>query len=199
MNLALVDSGVANLTSVKAALTRLGIEACVTSDAATIAGADRVILPGVGAASSAMRELEQRGLIGVLQGLKQPVLGICLGMQILFESSDEGGGVPCLGIVPGRVRQLETKGEPLPHMGWNEIEPLEGDAPLLCGIDNGTYMYFVHSFAVPVGAATLARCTYGEPFSAMMGFRNFYGCQFHPERSGAAGQTILQNFIEGCA
>ncbi len=195
MRLAIVDSGVANLTSVLAAMERLGAEVEVTADAATIRAATHVILPGVGSASAAMRQLQERGLPDVLRSLTQPVLGICLGMQLLFERSEEGGDVPCLGIIPGKVCKLKVGAEPLPHMGWNEIEPL-ADHPLLRGVAAGAFMYFVHSFAAPVSAASLARCVYGEAFTAIVGHKNFFGCQFHPERSGEEGQKILRNFIE---
>jgi len=195
MNVALVDSGVANLTSVVAAFARLGIDAQVTADAALIGAADRVVLPGVGSAPAAMRMLDERGLIAVLRSLRQPVLGICLGMQLMFEISEEGGQTACLGLIPGAVRKMKIGAEPLPHMGWNEIEP-RGDHSLLRDVPAGSFMYFVHSYAAPVSDMTLASCVYGEAFSAMVGHKNFFGCQFHPERSGAMGQQILRNFIE---
>lgn len=196
MSLVIVDSGVANLTSVEAACERLGIAAFVTDKAKEIQSADHVILPGVGSAPAAMRMLETRGLVAVLKTLTQPVLGICLGMQLLFESSEEGGATPCLGLVPGAVRKLKSgPGEPIPHMGWNEIQAFQKDHPLLQGVAEGSFMYFVHSFAASVGPATVARCTYGETFSALCGHKNVFGCQFHPERSGEVGQRILRNFV----
>jgi imidazole glycerol-phosphate synthase subunit HisH len=194
--IAVVDSGVANLTSVMAALERLGVEAEVTADAERIEKAKRVILPGVGAAAAAMRQLKSKNLCDVLRGLKQPVLGICLGMQILFARSQEGKEpVECLGIFPGDVRELKgTPESPVPHMGWNQIAPVQKDHPLLRGITPGSYVYFVHSYAAPLGDAAIAKTDYGEVFAAMAGKDNFFGCQFHPERSGAVGSRILENF-----
>ncbi len=195
--IAVLDSGVANLTSVMAALERLGAFATVTSDPALLREAERVILPGVGSAGAAMRALEQKGLTEIIRGLTRPVLGICLGMQILFEASEESGGTPCLGVVPGRVEKLTASDSmPLPHMGWNRLAFKAKEHPLFCGIEDGASMYFVHSFAALCGAATLATCDYGQAFTALCGHRNFYGCQFHPERSGEAGARLLQNFIE---
>ncbi len=195
MSLAIVDSGVANLTSVSSALRRIGIDAEITDDANKIRSASRVILPGVGAASSAMAQLQAKGLPDVLRKLTQPVLGICLGMQIMFEKSEENGGCECLGVIPGHVVRLRTKSDmPIPHMGWNEVRLRAPDHPLLRGVEDGAYFYFVHSFAAPVGASTLASCDYGETFTAIAGHENFVGCQFHPERSSSAGRRILENF-----
>jgi glutamine amidotransferase len=196
MKLALVDSGVANLTSVVAALRRLGVTPDVTSDAAVLARADKVILPGVGSAQAAMTQLRAKGLIEPLRALTQPVLGICLGMQILFERSEESGGVDALGVLPGTVELLPgAEGMPIPHMGWNQISPRAAH-PLLRGIADGAYVYFVHSYAVPVGDVTLAACVYSRAFTAVAGQGNFMGCQFHPERSGEVGAAILKNFVE---
>jgi len=199
--IAIIDSGVANLTSVQAAFERMGRSAVVSKDPVVINSAERVILPGVGAAPAAMAQLESRGLVETIRGLTQPVLGICLGMQLLFNSSEEGAekgiATKCLGLVPGMVEKLkEDETTILPHMGWNTLEIAATDHPLLRGLEEGAYMYFVHSFAAPPSALTLAQCTYGAPFTAMVGYRNFYGCQFHPERSGEAGQRILRNFVE---
>lgn len=196
MKLALVDSGVANLTSVVAALRRLGVTPDVTSDAAVLARADKVILPGVGSAQAAMTQLRAKGLVEPLRALTQPVLGICLGMQILFERSQESGGVDALGVLPGTVELLPgAEGMPIPHMGWNQISPRAAH-PLLRGVADGAYVYFVHSYAAPLGEATLASCDYSRPFTAMAGRGNFMGCQFHPERSGETGAAILKNFVE---
>jgi imidazole glycerol-phosphate synthase subunit HisH len=200
--IAVVDSGVANLASVMAALQRLGAEASVTSDAAVISGADRVILPGVGAAAAAMAQLEARRLIEPLRSITQPLLGICLGMQLLFASSTEGGEkgqkpTVCLGIIPGQIDRLPSSPEtPVPHMGWNQIKFRASGHPLLRGVDEGSYVYFVHSYAAPVTDVTIAVTEYGLPFASMVGQRNFFGCQFHPERSSAVGSQILQNFLE---
>ena len=197
MSIAVVDSGVANLASVVAALKRLDVEAEVTSEARKISAASHVILPGVGSASVAMGSLEAKGLPDVLRGLTQPVLGICLGMQLLFARSDEGEGCACLGILAGEVKRLQPKEDmPIPHMGWNQIAARQAGHPLLRGIEDGSFVYFVHSFAAPVGESTVAVCDYSEVFTAVAGQGNFFGCQFHPERSGTAGSKILKNFLE---
>lgn len=195
--IAIVDSGVANLMSVTAAFQRLGVETEVTGDANHIRAADRVVLPGVGAAAPAMAQLQDKNLVDVVRDLKQPVLGICLGMQLLFARSQEGNNerIQCLNVIPGEVEKLPSSpNEPLPHMGWNQIEPKTADHPLLRGIKKGDYVYFVHSYAVAPGEHTLANTDYGRPFASVVGARNFFGCQFHPERSGAVGSRILENF-----
>lgn len=195
--IAVVDSGVANLTSVMAALGRIGIEAEVTSDPARIKKAARVILPGVGAAGAAMTHLKNKGLVEILCTLTKPVLGICLGMQLLFACSQEGKEpVECLGVFPGDVRALQpTPQTPVPHMGWNQIMPVKADNPLLRGVEGGSYVYFVHSYAAPVGDTTIATTDYNGQFAAMTARGNFFGCQFHPERSGVVGSRILENFM----
>jgi glutamine amidotransferase len=190
----IVDSGGANLASLQFALERLGARAHITADAAQLAEASRVILPGVGSAPHAMQRLHCLGLTAVLPALTCPVLGICLGMQLLFERSDEGP-VKCLGVLPGAVQRLQAaRGLPVPHMGWNELGALADD-PLLEDVSAGAYVYFVHSFAVPVGAATLATAEYGGPLTAVARRANFWCTQFHPERSAAVGARILQNFL----
>lgn len=194
MSVVLVDAGGANIGSVRDALRRLGVEATLTADAASIREADHVILPGVGAATPAMARLRETGLDRVLRSLTQPVLGVCLGMQLLCAGSDEGD-VSCLGLVDARVRRLESAdGLRVPHMGWNQVHAVASHP--LCGhgaLDG--WGYFVHSYAVPVCDATLATCEYGGVFSAAIGWRNFAGVQFHPERSAALGATILGNFL----
>lgn len=193
--IAVVDSGVANLTSVVAALHRLSAEAVVTSDPDQIARADRVILPGVGAAAAAMARLNARGLDACLPALTQPVLGICLGMQLLFTRSEENGGTAGLGVLEGTVRSLATTPDRIvPHMGWNTLK-IAIPHPLLRGVDDESHVYFVHSYAAEVGTETLATCDYGHAFSAVVGRGNFFGCQFHPERSSAVGAQILKNFL----
>ena len=197
MSLAIVDSGVANSASVVAALKRLNVEAEVTSDAQKIRSAAHVILPGVGAASAAMAQLEAKKLSDVIRGLTQPVLGICLGMQLLFAHSEESQGCDCLNVIPGNIKKLHAKPDmPIPHMGWNQIIARKTDHPLLRGIADGSFVYFVHSFAAPVGNYTLASCDYSETFTAIAGHDNFFGCQFHPERSSLAGSQILKNFLD---
>lgn len=195
--IAIIDSGGANIASVRFALERCGVDAVLTSDPAVITGAEKVILPGVGAAPAAMAKLDQNDLTDCIRGLTQPVLGICLGMQLLFERSEEGD-TPLLGVLPGTCSGFDpANGLTVPHMGWNRLSPSYAGLshPLLQGIAPGSHVYFVHSFAVPVGDATLASCSYGVGFTALAGRGNFMGAQFHPERSGPIGATILQNFI----
>jgi len=192
-SLAIIDSGGANIGSVRHALQRLGAEAVFTAERRVIEAAERVILPGVGAARAAMQRLATHGLVDCIRGLSQPVLGICLGMQLLYESSEEGD-TPCLGVIPGRLRRLQAApGLRVPHMGWNRTHALRAD-PLTEGLDAG-WFYFVHSYCAPLGPATLSTCTHGEEFSAIVRHGNFYGAQFHPERSAAAGAHLLDNFL----
>ncbi|MBW8312760.1 MAG: imidazole glycerol phosphate synthase subunit HisH [Rhizobium sp.] len=195
MNVVLVDSGGANLGSVRYALQRLGVEAAVSGDAAVIAAADRVILPGVGAAGPGMARLRELGLVQPLRELRQPLLGICLGMQLLFEGSEEGGET-CLGLIPGLVgRMPESPGVRVPHMGWNRLQARR-ESPLLRGIADGAQAYFVHSYAAPVTADTVAESVHGQAFAAIVQRGNVAGAQFHPERSGAVGARLLANFLE---
>ncbi len=197
MTVALIDSGVANLTSVMAALDRLDAPVEVTKRKEVIQNASHVILPGVGAASAAMARLESLGLSDVIRDLTQPVLGICLGMQLLFSSSEEGEACACLGIIPAPVKRLSpAPGLSIPHMGWNQIIPRDVTSPLLRNISGGSYFYFVHSFAAALGEYTLASCDYGGAFTAIAQHKNFLGCQFHPERSGSVGARILKNFLD---
>lgn len=194
MRVVLIDSGGANIGSVLYALERLGVDAVLSADAETILAADKVILPGVGAAATAMARLHALGLVDLVRGLPQPLLGICLGMQLLYESSDEGD-VQCLGRVGGRVRRMAGgAGLRIPHMGWNTLE-MQAPSPLLKGVQPGQHAYFVHGFAAPVGPDTLATSTHGQPFTAVVGRGRCFGAQFHPERSGGVGARILENFI----
>ncbi len=191
----IIDSGGANIASLQFALQRLGAESSVSADAGRIRNAGHVILPGVGAAADAMSRLRRNNLDGVIPALHQPVLGICLGMQLLFEESEEGRA-QCLGIIPGRAtRFVPAVGQPVPHMGWNTLDTLRPSA-LLDGVNAGDYVYFVHSYALSPGAATIASSEYGVPFSACVQWRNFYGTQFHPERSSHTGARLLQNFLK---
>lgn len=197
----IVDTGCANVSSVKFAIERLGFAVEISRDPEVIKQAKRVVLPGVGTAENAMRQLNERGLVKTLQQLTQPVLGICLGMQMQTNQSVENQGqepTPCLGMVDSEVLPLDPQGQRLPHMGWNtlQLEQSGKTSPLLKGINDGDYVYFVHSFAVPVGTHTLASCEYGQRFSAVIQQDNFYGCQFHPERSASVGAQILKNFME---
>ncbi len=192
--LVLIDAGGANLGSVRYALERLGVEARIVRDAEGLRDAERIILPGVGAAAPAMALLHERGLVELLRATRLPLLGICLGMQLLFEGSDEGD-VACLGLLPGRVRKLvSSSGVRVPHMGWNTLEPMTA-SPLLDGVDAGASAYFVHSYAAPVTDDCIAACTHGEPFAAMVRRGNVAGAQFHPERSAAVGARLLSNFL----
>ena len=194
MEAVIVDSGGANLASLRYALERLGARAQVSNDARTIAGAARVVLPGVGAAAHAMQRLHAAGLTSVLRALTQPVLGVCLGMQLLFAVSEEGL-TKCLGLLPYAVRRLRSAPQrPVPHMGWNQLRQLRPD-PLLEGVPDGAYAYFVHSYAAPLTQHTLASTEYGAAVSAVVRHANFWGTQFHPERSAATGARVLANFL----
>lgn len=193
-DVAIVASG-ANLASLQFAFERLGVEPCVTVEAERVRTASHVVMPGVGAAVNGMSTLRAAGLDEVIRELTQPVLGICLGMQLLFEGSEEGD-VACLGVLPGRARRLRAAaGAPVPHMGWNTLERV-AETPLLEGVERGARAYFVHSYCVPVSSAARAVTAYGdERFSSMVACGNFFGVQFHPERSGAVGARILENFL----
>ncbi len=193
-NVLLVDAGGTNIGSVRYALQRLDIDARISADAEDIRAASHVILPGVGAAVPGMQRLRDSGLIDVIRSLEQPVLGVCLGMQLLFERSEEGD-VACLGVIPGRVQRIPADAQRrVPHMGWNRLRREREDS-LLDGLPDQAFAYFVHSFAVTCGASCLASVDYGQPLSAIVRQRNFCGMQFHPERSGAIGALLLKNFI----
>ncbi len=188
--------GAGNVASVQFALERLGATVRLTADPAEVAAAERLILPGVGAAGYAMARLADLNLVEPIRAFPRPLLGVCLGQQLLFDASDEGGGVPLLGLIPGGVGRIEPAPErPVPHMGWSRLSIIRPD-PLLEGIDEGAYAYFVHSYVCPDGDATLARADYGGPVPAVVRNGSRWGCQFHPERSAAAGARILQNFLE---
>jgi glutamine amidotransferase len=191
--LVLLDSGGANLGSVQAAFARLNVEAPVTSDWNTIRAATHVVLPGVGAATAAMARLRSNGLDKLISKLTQPLLGICIGMQLLFERSEESDS-ECLGLLPGTVQRLTpAPGVRVPHMGWNRV--LESRShPLTTGMDQ-QWLYFVHSFAASVDSHTVATCSHGDTFAAVAARDRVMGAQFHPERSGAAGARLLRNFL----
>lgn len=194
-SVALVDSGGTNIGSVRYALDRIGVRSALTADAATITAADRVILPGVGAAGPGMRRLHDAGLVEVLRGLEQPLLGVCLGMQLLFESSAEDGGTPCLGLLPGEVVGIPgSPTERVPHMGWNTLEVLRDD-PSVSGIPAGSRAYFVHSYGAPVTDDTVATTTHAGHWTAIVRRANRWGAQFHPERSADIGARLLTNFV----
>ncbi|GAB3506304.1 imidazole glycerol phosphate synthase subunit HisH [Pseudoxanthomonas daejeonensis] len=195
MRVALVDAGGANLGSVRYALNRLGIEPEVTVDAEAIRAADRVVLPGVSTAAQVMGRLHALDLVQVLRGLEAPLLGVCVGMQLLYERSEEGG-VECLGLLPGVVRKLPlAPGIRVPHMGWNGLRTMRGSA-LLDGVAEGASAYFVHSYAAPITADTVAATDHGSLFSSVVQRGRLCGAQFHPERSAATGARILRNFVE---
>ena len=196
----IVDTGGANLFSVMEAFKRLGVPFELTKDHATIQGATKVLLPGVGAARDSMERLKEAQLVPLIRGLTQPVMGICLGMQLLFEASEEGN-TDCLGVIPGKVTKLEPgPGITIPHMGWNQLvaENNGQEDPLLKGLlpADDAYTYFVHSFAAPMGPHTLASAQHGTKIPAVVRKDNFWGCQFHPEKSGSLGAQILENFVK---
>jgi len=192
--IAIIKGCGSNIASLLFALERLGVEAELTDDPQRIQAAEKVILPGVGCAANAMRALEEAKLVDVIRQLKQPVLGICLGMQLLYEFSEEGN-TSCLGIVPGNIKQIPNNNNRIvPHMGWNQLRPQQ-ESDLLASIDAPMYLYFVHSYAAPVNAYTLAVTDYGDQFTALVQKNNFYGAQFHPEKSGNMGLQILNNFV----
>ena len=191
----IVASGGANLASLKFALQRLGIDAPVTENPDQIRNASHVLLPGVGAARDAMMRLDAAELTALIPQLSQPVLGICLGMQLLFSGSDEDQA-ECLGIISGRARRFaQDKKLPVPQMGWNQIR-LGAASKLFNGLAVGGYAYFIHSYALPEGDYTRATAEYGAPFSAIVAQDNFYGTQFHPERSAGLGARLLANFLD---
>lgn len=193
MKVAIIRYNAGNTESVANALARLGIEPTLTDSPEAIAAADRVIFPGVGEASTAMDYLRRRRLDVLIPALTQPVLGICLGMQLLCSRSEEGD-TECLGVVDSTVRRFESDTLKVPHIGWNRIRSLT--SPLFRGIDEGVHMYFVHGYYVEFGPATTATCEYAGDFSAAVQSRNFHAVQFHPEKSGIVGERILRNFLE---
>ena len=195
MNVVLVDAGGPNIGPVRYALQRLGVEAKLTGDADTINSADRVILPGVGAAAVCMARLQELDLVRVLRALDKPLLGVCVGVQLLFAHSEEDD-TPCLGLLPGRVRKLPAApGIRVPHMGWNTLQR-HGDRSLIDGITEGDHAYFVHSYAAPVDDDCLCSSEHGARFAAVVQRGRVAGAQFHPERSAGVGARLLRNFIE---
>lgn len=190
----IIASGGANLASLQFALRRLGCDAPVSEDSELIEAASHVILPGVGAARDAMDRLRAAGLVDIIRRLQQPVLGICLGLQLLYTGSDEDDA-ECLGIIPGQARRFPQSFRlPVPQMGWNAVSKV-ADTPLLRGVDDGSHAYFIHSYALPRGPNTCGVADYGGVFSAMVQQDNFFATQFHPERSARFGATVLSNFL----
>ncbi len=197
-DVALIDAGGANLGSVRYALERLGASVKLVRTADELTGANRVILPGVGAARPGMARLHAQGLVEPLRRLEVPLMGICLGMQLLFERSEEAE-VETLGLIPGVVRKLvPATGIRVPHMGWNRLLPLHPSL-LMRDIPARASAYFVHSYAAPLNAHTVAACDHGGLFTAMVEQGRYFGAQFHPERSGDTGSLMLRNFLEGTA
>ncbi|NBC84157.1 MAG: imidazole glycerol phosphate synthase subunit HisH [Bacteroidetes bacterium] len=197
MKIAIIKYNAGNIMSVDYALQRFGIEACITPDHDEIRAADKVIFPGVGEASTTMQYLKEHGLDQLIPSLKQPVLGICLGLQLMCAHSEENN-TPCLGIFKEKVKRFTPKaGEEyitkVPHMGWNSIDNYRTD--LFKDLKTGQFVYFVHSYYAATGADTAAVCDYITPFSAALQKDNFYATQFHPEKSGTVGAQILENFI----
>ena len=191
--IAIVDYKMGNLRSVENALKRLGAEFTVTSDAAVIRSADRVLMPGVGNAAEAMENLRAASLVDVVRSLRRPVLGICVGMQVMCRHSEEGD-VACLNLFDARVKRFVPSADlKVPHMGWNTIGNLE--SKLFKGIDGGEYVYFVHSYYPELCPDTIATSRHGVMFSAALKYENFYGTQFHPEKSGDVGERIIENFL----
>ena len=190
--IAIVKYNAGNIRSVQNALSRLGYDSIITDDPVQLKAADKVIFPGVGEANSAMRYLKENRIDEVIKSLEQPVLGICLGLQLMCSSSEEGN-TECLGIFPNKV--LRFQGDAIiPHMGWNDFTSLEG--PLFKGIKAADDMYFVHSYFAEIGEYTTATCDYIQPFSAALSKDNFFATQFHPEKSAGIGTLLLKNFLE---
>ncbi|MGF1761608.1 imidazole glycerol phosphate synthase subunit HisH [Photobacterium sagamiensis] len=203
----IIDTGCANVSSVRFAIERLGYTVTVSKEPSIVLAADKLFLPGVGTASEAMKNLQERDLVELVKQVDKPLLGICLGMQLLGALSEEQGQsgtelVSCLGLCDAPIKKMQTGDLPLPHMGWNTITPVDGH-PLFKEIPAGSYFYFVHSYAMPVSEMifeengyTIAQCEYGQPFSAAIQSGNYYGVQFHPERSSKAGAQLIKNFLE---
>ena len=192
MSVVILQYNAGNNFSVQSALNRLGVDSEVTAEPEKLLAADRVIIPGVGEASSAMRSLRESGLVDVVRNLKQPVLGICLGLQIFCQHSEEND-TACLGIFDEKVKKF-TRPRKIPHMGWNRVVDLKG--PLFKGLSEGAQFYFVHSFYAELGEETDAVTDYEELFSASLSKDNFYAVQFHPEKSAAAGSKVIENFLQ---
>ena len=193
MKIAIVKYNAGNTASVANALQRLGVDPVITDDLESLASADKVIFPGVGEASTAMAYLRERRLDEVIRSLTQPLLGVCLGMQLLCASSEENG-TQCLGLLPYRVKRFAGTDLKVPHIGWNSIIGLRG--PLFDGVDEDSFVYFVHGYYVETGEHSTAACDYGTKFSAAFAFRNFHAVQFHTEKSGPVGERILENFLK---
>ncbi|MCD7963091.1 MAG: imidazole glycerol phosphate synthase subunit HisH [Rikenellaceae bacterium] len=189
----IIDYGTGNLESVKNALNRLNAEYILSSDHETIRNSERVLLPGVGEAYMAMDKLRERGLPEVIKSLTQPVLGICIGLQLLCSHSEESD-TECIGVFENKVKKLRSDTLKIPHMGWNDIYDLR--SPLFKGVEEYSYVYYVHSYAAEKNENTIAVTDYGIEYSGALNRDNFYGVQFHPEKSSTIGEKILKNFLE---
>jgi len=195
VSIAILDLGYGNVESIRLGFARLGAEPTLVKDPASVASVERLVLPGVGAAGYAMERLHLLGLVDVIRARTKPLLGICLGMQLMFERSDEAD-TECLALVPGRVREMTAvPGRPVPHMGWTAIEDAAPETNKATGLSNGDYVYFAHSFACDESPATSARVTYGNPIPAALRMGHLWGAQFHPERSAAPGAAFLKAFL----
>ena len=200
--IAVIDYGVGNLFSVEKALIAAGGEAVVTNDVEIIKSADKLVLPGVGAFGDCMKELEKRNLVGVIKNeieKNKSLLGICVGLQLLFEESEESPGIKGLGVLNGRIKKINSKGEKLPHIGWNslDITDVKGNIDLFKGLEKNSYVYFVHSYHAETNAKIItATSEYGEKITAAVALKNVAATQFHPEKSGDVGLKILKNFVK---
>ena len=192
-----VDYEAGNIASVSNALSALGAEFIVSGRSDDLSRCAGIILPGVGAATGAMQSLQQRDLVDFLRSVSVPFMGICLGMQVLYEHSAEGD-TPCLGILPGTIKKLNVSAEKIPHMGWNRVEII-ATHPLMNGIQSNDFFYFAHSYVAPVDDYTVGITSSGERFTAVVAKENYFGVQFHPEKSGASGLHLLKNFTERCS
>ncbi|CAL4326166.1 imidazole glycerol phosphate synthase subunit HisH [Buchnera aphidicola] len=195
MNVVIIDTGSANLTSIKVAIKRLGYNPIITSEPSIVLRSNKVFLPGVGTASAVMKFLFDKGLVNIIKKLTQPILGICLGMQLLCSFSEECEGVKTIGVMKSSVLRLRAHNLPLPHIGWNKIK-FNYSHPLFKNIINNSRFYFVHSYIVPINTYTLSTTDYSVNFSSVIQKNNFFGVQFHPEKSGNIGSQLLKNFLE---
>ncbi|AEO07924.1 imidazole glycerol phosphate synthase subunit HisH [Buchnera aphidicola] len=195
MNIVIIDTGCANLTSIQVAIKHLGYNSIITDNPSIILKAKKIFLPGVGTAAAVMKVLQKKNIINIIKELKQNVLGICLGMQLFFNFSEESNGIKTLGVMKYPVLRLKDTNLSLPHIGWNQIK-FQIAHPLFKNIPNYSRFYFVHSYIVPINEYTLSTTTYGINFSSIIQKNNFFGVQFHPEKSGNIGSQLLKNFLE---
>lgn len=195
MNIVIINTNCSNLFSVKNMLNKLGCKSIISDDPNIIRQADKLFLPGVGTAESVMCQLKKKKLASFIKHCTQPILGICLGMQLFGSSSDEGNNVKTLNVINVPVKQIKSDSLPVPHMGWNNIVILK-EHFLFYGIKKNHYFYFAHSYAMSLCRSTIAQVNYGQSFSAVIKYKNFFGVQFHPEKSSIPGQQLIKNFLE---